>query len=121
MIKTKFREDVLKALAAFDRLTGTPLVGVDDLDAIAGPSQRDGHVGQRILPRGRLLVLEHLLRTRLADIDDGLAIEMMVADFGRAQRQQVGRYDDRPGWGNGHWRSGGAFRRAHGRPPSAPR
>ena len=83
------------------------LVRVDDLDAVAGPAQRDGHVGQRILARGRLLVLGHLLGTRLADIDDGFAIEMMVADLGGTQRQQVGRHDDRARRRGGRWRSGG--------------
>ena len=121
MIKTEFREDVLEASATLDRLSGAPLVRVDDLDAVAGPAQRDGHVGQGILARGRLLVLGHLLGTRLADIDDGFAIEMMVADLGGAQRQQVGRHDDRARRGGGRRRSGGEFRGAHGRPPSAPR
>ena len=94
MIKAEFREDVLEASAALDRLSGASLVRVDDLDAVAGPAQRDGHVGQRILARGRLLVLGHLLGTRLADIDDGFPIEMMVADLGGPHRQQVGRHDD---------------------------
>ena len=83
--------------AALDRLCGASLVGVDDLDAIAGPAQRDRHVGQGILARGRFLVLGHLLGARLADIDDGLAIEVMVADLGGARRQQVGRPDGRAG------------------------
>ena len=82
------------ASATLDRLSGASLVGVDDLDAVAGPAERDGHVGQGILARGRLLVLGHLLGARLADIDDGLAIEVMVADLGGARRQQVGRQGD---------------------------
>src|SRR5208283_5603826 len=79
MIKSEFREDVLDASATLDRLTSASLVRVDDLDAVAGPAERDGHVGQRILARGRLLVLSHLLGTRLADIDDRFSIEMMLA------------------------------------------
>ena len=121
MIETEFGEDVLEAVAALDRLSGASLVRVDDLDAIAGPAERDGHVGQGILARGRLLVLGHLLGTRLADIDDGFPIEMMVADLGGTQRQQVGRHDDRAGRRGGRRRSGVGFRGAHGRPPSAPR
>ena len=49
MIKAEFREDVLDASATLDRLTSASLVRVDDLDAVAGPAERDGHVGQRIL------------------------------------------------------------------------
>ena len=48
MIKAEFREDVLDASATLDRLTSASLVRVDDLDAVAGPAERDGHVGQRI-------------------------------------------------------------------------
>ena len=121
MIEAEFGEDVLDAAATLDRLPAAPLVRVDDLDAVAGPAERDGHVGQGILARGRLLVLGHLLGARLADVDDGFAIEMMVADLGGAQRQQVGGHDDRARRGGGRWRSGGGFRGAHGRPPSAPR
>ena len=82
MIKAEFREDVLDASATLDRLTSASLVRVDDLDAVAGPAKRDGHVGQPQFAHGRLLVLSHLLGTRLADIDDRFSIEMMVADLG---------------------------------------
>ena len=75
MIKAEFREDVLDASATLDRLTSASLVRVDDLDAVAGPAERDGHVGQRAFAHGRLLVLSHLLGTRLADIDDRFSIE----------------------------------------------
>ena len=121
MIKAKFRENVLEALATFHRLPGTPLVRVDDLDAVAGPAQRDGHVGQRILPRGRLLVLEHLLRTRLADIDDGLAIEMMVTDLGRTLASKWAGTITGPAWEMSADGAGVRLRSAHDRPPSASR
>ena len=85
MIKTEFREDGLEASATLDRLSRASLVRVDDLDAVAGPAQRDGHVGQRLLACGRLLVLSHLLGARLADIYDDLSLEMMVADLGGTQ------------------------------------
>jgi hypothetical protein len=49
MIKPEFREDVLEAVATLDGLSRAPSVGVDDLDAVAGPAQRHGHVGQGIL------------------------------------------------------------------------
>ena len=52
MIKAKFREDVLKTWATLNRLSSARLVRVDDLDAVAGPAERDGHIGQRILARG---------------------------------------------------------------------
>ena len=48
MIKAEFREDVLDASTALDRLCGPSLVGVDDLHAVAGPAQRHRHVGQGI-------------------------------------------------------------------------
>ena len=52
MIESEFREDVLEAVATLDRLPGAPLVGIDDLDAIPRPAQRDGHIGQGILAHG---------------------------------------------------------------------
>ncbi len=52
MIKAKFREDVLDTSATLNCLSSARLVRVDDLDAVAGPAERDGHIGQRILARG---------------------------------------------------------------------
>src|SRR5262249_30287122 len=52
VIEAEFREDVLKAEAAFDRLATASLVGVDDLDAIAGPAEGDRDVSEGILTCG---------------------------------------------------------------------
>ena len=119
MIKSEFGEDVLEAWATLDGPSTASLVRVDDLDAVAGPAQRDGHVGQPVLASGRLLVVGDLLGTRLADIDHGFAIEMMIADLGGTQSQQVSRHDGRTCRGGRRGQSGYAFRCAHGRPPSA--
>jgi hypothetical protein len=61
MIKAKLRRDVLEAWASLHGLSSVGLVRVNGLDAVAGPTQRDSHIGQRVLLRGRLLVLSHLL------------------------------------------------------------
>ena len=113
LIQAEFGEGGLEALATLDRQSTASLVGVDDLDAVAGPAERDGDVGQRILARGRLLVLGHLLGIRLADINEGFPIEVMVADLGGPRRQQVGRQEDRARRGGERWRSRGEFRCAH--------
>src|SRR5207237_7673911 len=114
------RQDVLEAGAAFGALPATALVRIDDLDTVPRPAQRDGHVDQRILPRRGLLVLEYLVRARLADIDDGFSLQMVLANLGGTQSHHRGR----------HHRSGGAYRRraracrsgvlrrAHAWPPS---
>ena len=52
MIKAKLLEDVLKTWATLNRLSSARLVRVDDLDAVAGSAERDGHIGQRIFARG---------------------------------------------------------------------
>jgi hypothetical protein len=61
MIEAEFGQNVLEAETPRSRLTAAPLVRIDDLDAVAGPAQSDGQVGQGILPRRRFLVVGPLL------------------------------------------------------------
>ena len=85
MIEAEFGQDVLEAEAPGGRLSAVPLVRIDDLDAVAGPAQGDGQVGEGILPRRRFLVVGHLLGAGLADVDDGFAVQMAVANLGGAR------------------------------------
>ena len=85
------------------------LVLVDDVDPFLGPSELLGTASQVVLAGGAGDVVADLHGGRLADIDQGLAVEMLGADFRGAGRggmgrapvgsiPGVGRGDGRPGW-----------------------
>ena len=82
-----------------DRLAALAEVVVDGGDPVAGPAQGDGPLGQGVLPRRRLAVIEDLLRGRLADVDDGRAVVVPRPELGGAE---VG-HDPPPG---GRWPRG---------------
>jgi hypothetical protein len=77
-------EQALEAMPPVGFLGALPLVVVDDQDPIAGPPQGQGVVDQLVLSLARLLVVEHLLRAGLADVDDRQAVEVPVSDLGRS-------------------------------------
>src|SRR5207249_432631 len=107
---------------ALDRLAAPAQVGVDGDDAIPGPPECDRAVGQGVLAGGRLLVVEDLLRGRLADVDDGDAVEVPGPELGGPEGLTHGRppCDFGPrGAGRGAGRAGrGAA--SGGRPAGAP-
>ena len=76
---------VLEAVAAEGGGPGVPLILVDDLDAFPGPSQTVGGSRQVILAGGAGDVVAHLHGARLADIDQGLAVEMLGTDLGGSE------------------------------------
>ena len=70
---------------ALDRLAAPAQVVVDGGDAVPGPPGCDRTVGGGVLAGGGLLVVEDLPRGRLADVDDGHAVEVPGAELGRAE------------------------------------
>ena len=52
------------------------LVFVDDLDLIGRPAKLHGKINESILTGGRFLMVEHLLRARLSDVDDRGPLQM---------------------------------------------
>lgn len=99
-------------------LAALPLILVDDQDPLLGLPQRQGLSRQGVLPLPRLLVLQHLLRAGLPDIDDGQSVQVPSADLGRTQAA-----DGRDGPRRARRRSGSCrqgFRAAHSPPPTRP-
>ena len=108
---------------ALDRLAALAQVVVDDGDAVAGPAEGDGAVGQGVLAGGRLLVVDDLLGRGLADVDDGRAVEVPGPELGRAEGVTHGR-PPCGAWPRGAGRGAGRAGRgvaAAGRPGGGPR
>jgi len=78
-------EQALEARARHGGLAALALVKVDDLDLAARPTQGHGLLDEGVLPRGGLAVLENLLQTGLANVDERLTHEMATVDLGRAK------------------------------------
>ena len=70
MFHGNFGQDAVKSAPVFGRLAAESLVVVDDQDTVAGPSQCDRVVDQRVLAFARFSVIADLLRRGLADVDD---------------------------------------------------
>src|SRR6185369_3939783 len=75
----------LEAGSPFDGLATLTQVVVDGDDPVTRPAQRHGPVGQGVLAGGGLLVVEDLLRGRLADVDDRQAVEVPGPQLGGAE------------------------------------
>ena len=78
-------QEPLEAGPALDRLAALAQVVVDRRDAVAGPAEGDGAVGQGVLAGGGLLMVDHLLGRGLADVDEGRAVEVPGPELGRAE------------------------------------
>jgi len=89
-------QQALEAGSAFDGLATLAEVGVDGGDAVAGPPQGHRAIRQGVLAGGRFLVVEHLLRRRLADVHDRLAVEVPRLHFGRGREATRGGVHDAP-------------------------
>ena len=59
---------------------GPALVGVDDLDGVGIPAALKGPLPQCILQAAALLVGQDLMGARLADVDEGLALQVEGSD-----------------------------------------
>src|SRR5262245_50502720 len=84
-------EQTLEAGAALDGLAALAQVVVDGDDPVARPAEGNCPVGQGVLSGGGLLVIEDLLRRRLADVDDGHAVEVPGPEFEATERFTHGR------------------------------
>src|SRR5215475_7588285 len=58
--QTDLRHKLLKARAAISRGAATAQILVDDLNAVFGPTERDGPIDQSILSDSTLGVMQHL-------------------------------------------------------------
>jgi hypothetical protein len=81
MIQTNLGKQTLEAKAVLGTPTAQAKVVVDDFDAISGPTEGFGTLGEAVLAIGRFAVLESLVRGRLADINDRFFSEMVWLDF----------------------------------------
>ena len=82
MVESDLGQQTLKAEPPFDGLTALAEIVVDGDDAVAGPAQRNGPVGQGVRARRGLFVIKYLLRSRLADLDDRQTVEMPGSELG---------------------------------------
>ena len=85
-------DEVLKAVATGRGRPRVPLVLIDDLDPLRGPSQLAGTAGQVILPGAAGGVFAHLNRGGLADVDLGQTVEVIRPDLrgkGRDHHRQT--------------------------------
>jgi len=82
MVHRDLGEQALEAMSPIGFLGAAALVVVDDEDPIPGPPEGQGVVDRRVLSLSRLLVIEHLLRAGLTDVDDRQEVQMPVSDLG---------------------------------------
>src|ERR1700687_2632710 len=80
MVQGDFGEQTLKAGSLLGGSAAPPLVLVDHHDPFPGPAEQGGIIGQSVLALPRFLVLEDLLGTGLADVDERQFAEMPVAE-----------------------------------------
>ena len=76
-----FADEFLEAVARGGAGSGLAEVAVDDVDALGRPACGDRAITQRILALRALAVLGDLAQRRLADIEIGVALEMIGGDF----------------------------------------
>jgi hypothetical protein len=81
LIESDLGQQAVIAMASFRSRGRMPLIFINDHNAIACPAQLDGEVGKSILTGRRFLVIEDLLRGRLADVDDCHTVPMMRLQF----------------------------------------
>src|SRR5262249_8722607 len=74
-------DEVLEAITTGRRGPGAPLILVDDLNAIGGPSQIASAPGEIVLPGGAAGVFADLQGSGLADVDQGESVEVVRSDL----------------------------------------
>ena len=78
-------DELLETVPALGSPGCPALVDVDDLDGLGGPAALDGSLSEGVLEAAALLVGEDLMGARLADVDEGLALEVeRIDEFGNA-------------------------------------
>ena len=99
VVQRHLGDQPLEAAAPFGRATALAQVLVDDQDALARPAEGHRLVGEGVLPRGRLAVLQDLLWGRLPHVDDRQLFQVGGQDLGgghsaggrRRRREAAGR------------------------------
>jgi hypothetical protein len=85
MLHGNFGEEALKSNSPVGGPTASPLIVVNDQDAVPGPSQGDRVIGEGILPLPRFPMVEDLLGVGLAHVNDGETVEVGVENLRRSQ------------------------------------
>ena len=84
-------DEFLEAIARCRARSGLAEIAIDDMDPLDRPACGDRAITQRILALRTLAVLGNLAQRRLADIEIGIALEMVGGDLefrhGRAPLQ----------------------------------
>ena len=83
LVQGDLRQQPLESRPPLGGLTAASLVLVDDGDLRPAPAQLEGALGEGVLAGGGFAMVEHLLRARLPDVDDGAALEMPGLDLRR--------------------------------------
>ena len=91
VVQRDLGEEALEAEPPLGGLGAESLILVDDDDAILRPSQGRGPAAEVVLQRGRLAMLEDLLRAGLAHVDDRRPIEVPRPDLARPPGRVIGR------------------------------
>ena len=81
MLESDFSDQRLKAIATKGGSARVALVLVNDMNALAGPSQALGPVHQVVLAHGAGGVVTHLHQRRLPHIDHRVSIQMVKLDL----------------------------------------
>ena len=85
MVHGNFRQQTLKARAPVRKAPASAQVLIDGQNPVARPAQRHSVIGQRILSRQGLPMLDHLLRRRLPHIDNRQPVQMPLLHLGGSQ------------------------------------
>jgi hypothetical protein len=74
---------------------------IDDVDLLRRPAEGDGPFAQRVLPPRAFGILVDLPQCRLANVEIGVAIEMVGSNSGSRMKSPLGQAQDDPcqrGW-----------------------
>ena len=79
--KRHLAHELLEAVARRRTGSGLAKIAIDDMDAVDRPACRNRPITQRVLALRALAVLGDLAERRLADIEIGVALEMVGGDL----------------------------------------
>ena len=86
VVETDLGQQPLEAQPPFGCCGRVSLVLVDDQDPLRRPTPFDRPATQVVLQRRRFAMLQHLMRTRLANVDHGQPLPMMRLNLVRSRR-----------------------------------
>ena len=117
VIEVHLGQEPLEAQSAVGGGAGFSLIVGDDDHPVGWPAPGDGEVAEAGLDFSRLFIVHYLIRTGLADIDDGQPFEVPGLDL-RGSRWRADRLRVRPGQQAGLVRGEERVRCDHDRPPA---